>query len=337
MAGGKVTRGILRAPDISERQPSALGIQHGRAPLSCEKHGDTALGALPPTYLPTTQTTVPGRLDSGGATIGILRELPVLPEKGVGTQGMLGACGLRRGTTPEHHTHTDLNLNLTLPGTIPGGQGRSGVTRGILRESPGGATIGILRELPVLPDKGVGTQGMLDACGLRRGTAPEPHHTPTDPNLNLTLPGTMLGGQGRPGVTISILRESPDSAANLRPGSPWIDFRPSGTPEVGHTPLRSPSPFAPVAPDLASAALASPTDYRALPPRPSPSLPAKPASPTEFLPHSASSASVVDTSRPRPAQTADPHGAAPATLLASQPPAGSASVVDTNTRWRNTR
>ena len=61
-------------------QPFTLGIQRGRAPLSCEKHSDTAVGALPPTYLPTTQTIVPGRLDSGGATIGILRELPVLPE-----------------------------------------------------------------------------------------------------------------------------------------------------------------------------------------------------------------------------------------------------------------
>ena len=217
-------------------QPFTLGIQRGRAPLSCEKHSDTAVGALPPTYLPTTQTIVPGRLDSGGATIGILRELPVLPEKGVGTQGMLGACGLRRGTTPEHHTHTDLNLNLTLPGTIPGGQGRSGVTRGILRESP-------------------------------------------------------------------------DSAASLRPGSPWIEFRPSGTPEVGQTPLRL---FSPVAP-LASAALATSADHRANPPLQSPPLPAKPASLAEFPLNSASRSPPVSS----------------ATLLAFQPPAGAVSVADT--------
>ena len=77
---------------------------------------------------------------------------------------------------------------------------------------------------------------------------------------------------------------------------------------------------------LASAAFATSADPRAIPPSPSPPLPAKPASLAEFPPNSASSASIAGASRFRSTPTADPHGAASATLLASQPPASSVSV-----------
>ena len=175
---------------------------------------------------------------------------------------------------------------------------------------------------------------MSVASGIRCDTAPEPNYTRTDHNLNLTLPGTTPGGQGRSGVKRGILRESPDSAANLRTRPSWISIRPMGTPEVGQTPPQSISPAAAVASDPPAAPAAHTDDFpqsgRALPLRPSPPLPDKPSPPPEFLPQSASSVSVLDTLHPRRVPVPDPHSAAPAMLLAPQPPAGSVSVLDTN-------
>ena len=137
---------------------------------------------------------------------------------------------------------------------------------------------------PNLPQHPAGSVSVLDTIRPRR-------LLPSDPL------GAAAAGTSAPPL-FAASQSSSDAQTGL--GFPSERFPPSLPPNLPqhlagsvnvldtiHTPLRSLSPFAPVAPDPASAALASPTDYRALPPRPLPSLPAKPASPPEFLPHSA--------------------------------------------------